>query len=231
MSMEKIGGKRLALVTIGQAPRVDITPDMMQGYDEIYKITEFGALDGLTLEDVAKLAPKEGEDRLISRMKDGEEVVCSHAAIEERLVDLFARIDADRFDAILMLCSGKLTEARHSLPVFSPYDALNAEIAECRARGEVIGMISPLAEQMGKNEALFDKPEEARFAHVTPYGEGEFEAVGETLKDTNVIIMNCMGFDSEMAAKVEKAADVPTLTVRQIFMKHIERALSNEAAA
>ena len=231
MSMEKIGGKRLALVTIGQAPRVDITPDMMQGYDDSYDITEFGALDGLTIEEVATLAPKEGEERLISRMADGEEVVCSHAAIEQRLADLFARIDADEFDAILMLCSGKLAEASHTLPVFSPFETLNAEIAERRARGEVIGMISPLAEQMGKNEALFDKPEEARFAHATPYGEGEFEAVGEQLKDTDVIIMNCMGFDSEMAARVEKTAAVPTLTVRQIFMKHIERALSKEAAA
>jgi hypothetical protein len=104
-------------------------------------------------------------------------------------------------------------------------------VAESRARGDVIGMISPLSEQMEKNESLFDKPEEARFAHVSTYGGGEFETVGEALNDTDVIIMNCMGFDSEMAAKVEKAAAVPTLTVRQIFMKHIERALSKDAAA
>ncbi len=231
MSMERIQGKRLALVTIGQAPRVDITPDMMRGFEDAYEITEFGALDGMTKEEVAALAPKEGEERLISRMVDGEEVICSHAAIEARLSDLFSRIDAEQFDAILMLCSGKLAEASHKLPVFSPYDTLNAKIAECRARGEVIGMVSPLAEQMGKNEALFDKPGEERFAHVSPYGGGAFEAVGEELNDTDVIIMNCMGFDSEMAAKVEKTAAVPTLTVRQIFMKHIERALSKDAAA
>lgn len=231
MSVEKIRGKRLALVTIGQAPRVDITPDMMRGFEEDYDITEFGALDGMTKEEIAALAPSDGEDRLVSRLVDGEEVICSHAAIEARLGELFARIDADKFDAILMLCSGKLTEASHTLPVFSPYETLNAEIAECRARGEVIGMISPLAEQIDKNKALFDNPSDARFSYVTPYGDGSFEAVGEELKDTDVIIMNCMGFDSEMAAKVEKSATVPTLTVRQIFMKHIERALSKDAAA
>ena len=68
MSMKKINGKRLALVTIGQAPRVDITPDMMQGLDAEYDITEFGALDGLTKEEVARLAPKGGEECLVSRM-------------------------------------------------------------------------------------------------------------------------------------------------------------------
>ncbi|CAN0503364.1 unnamed protein product, partial [Discosporangium mesarthrocarpum] len=114
--MEQIQGKRLALVTIGQAPRVDITPDMMRGFEEIYDITEFGALDGMTREEVAALAPTDGEARLVSRMVDGEEVICSHAAIEARLADLFARIDADEFDAILMLCSGELTEASHKLP-------------------------------------------------------------------------------------------------------------------
>lgn len=99
--MEQIRGKRLALVTIGQAPRVDITPDMMRGFEDTYDITEFGALDGMTREEVAALAPKDGEERLVSRMVDGEEVVCSHAAIEARLADLFARIDADEFLSLI----------------------------------------------------------------------------------------------------------------------------------
>ncbi|MAZ04481.1 MAG: hypothetical protein CMN56_15210 [Sneathiella sp.] len=231
MSMKKINGKRLALVTIGQAPRVDITPDMMQGLDAEYDITEFGALDGLTKEEVATLAPKGGEECLVSRMTDGSEVVCSAAEIEKRLEHVFAKIDPEKFDAILMLCSGKLEAAVHSLPVFSPYDSLSAEIDERRAAKDVVGVISPHADQIGKMQAHFTAEDEARFASASPYAVDEFARAGEKLKETDVIIMNCMGFDSAMAAKVEAAANVPTMTVRQLFMKHVGKSLMQKAPA
>ena len=231
MSMEKINGKRLALVTIGQAPRVDITPDMMSGFKTEYDITEFGALDGMTKEEVAELAPKNGAACLVSRMTDGSEVVCSAEEIEKRLETLFEKIDPEQFDAILMLCSGKLHAAVHTLPVFSPFDTLSAEIDARRAAKDVVGVISPHADQIGKMQAHFTSADEARFASASPYAVDEFAKAGEALKETDIIIMNCMGFDSAMAAKVEAAANVPTMTVRQLFMKHVEKALRQKAPA
>ena len=73
--------------------------------------------------------------------------------------------------------------------------------------------------------------DEARFASASPYAVDEFAAAGEKLKETDIIIMNCMGFDSAMAKRVEAAAGVPTVTVRQLFMKRVGKALSETAPA
>ena len=95
----------------------------------------------------------------------------------------------------------------------------------------MVGVISPHADQIGKMQEHFTSEDEARFASASPYAVDEFAKAGETLKETDVIIMNCMGFDSAMAAKVEAAANVPTMTVRQLFMKHVGQTLRQKAPA
>ncbi|MCF8467390.1 MAG: AroM family protein [Sneathiella sp.] len=226
MDMKKGSGKRLALVTIGQAPRVDIVPDMMGTIDASFEITEFGALDGLTPAELAAMAPEGDEPCLVSRLRDGTEIVCSEAKIEERLDALFKRIDPAKFDAILMLCSGHLQGVSHSLPIYFPYEALQTEIGELVAAGEKIGLISPHARQIDKMKSYFSEPGQAAYASASPYGANEFETAGTALKNTDVIIMNCMGYDAAMAGKVREAAGVRTTTVRQLFMKHVTKSLS-----
>ena len=66
--------KILGAVTIGQAPRVDITGDIMPLLPEHVELREYGALDDFTLEEVqARFAPGEGDEVLVSRMRDGRQ--------------------------------------------------------------------------------------------------------------------------------------------------------------
>lgn len=46
--------KKFGLVTIGQAPRIDLTPDIRKILGSGYETYEKGALDGLQLEEVKK---------------------------------------------------------------------------------------------------------------------------------------------------------------------------------
>ena len=50
---------KIGLITIGQSPRVDVVPEMVQILGDV-DIIECGALDNLTAEEIQKLAPKEG---------------------------------------------------------------------------------------------------------------------------------------------------------------------------
>ena len=222
----KLRNKRFALVTIGQSPRPDIAPDLIAAFDASCHFTEFGALDGLEPDEIRQLTAKEGERRLVSRLVDGTEVVCSEEAIERRLKDLFAAIPAKDFDAILLMCSGKLENIEHELPVYCPFDALTVEIQARTDRGQKIGMISPDKGQISKMQELFEGAKSASFASASPYGADEFVEAGAALQGTDFIIMNCMGYDATMAEKVEEAAGVATTTVRDIFMKHAVTGLS-----
>ena len=60
---------KLGAITVGQSPRTDVTDDIMGIFQGKVEILERGALDGLTVEDIDKLAPDAGEYVLVSRMR------------------------------------------------------------------------------------------------------------------------------------------------------------------
>jgi protein AroM len=63
--------KTIGLLTIGQSPRDDVLPGLLEILGEGYEIIEAGALDDLTLEDINKVEFKHDDYILVSRMRDG----------------------------------------------------------------------------------------------------------------------------------------------------------------
>ncbi|HCA41385.1 MAG TPA: AroM protein, partial [Aminobacterium sp.] len=74
----------LGTVTIGQAPRTDIIPDIMPILGENVEVVESGALDGLTKDEVAEMAPKKDDYVLVTRMQDGSSVTVAERYITAR---------------------------------------------------------------------------------------------------------------------------------------------------
>lgn len=65
---------RIAFVTIGQAPRVDVAPDILGMLDGVADYQEFGALDGLTPAEIASQTERGSERRLYTRLRGGRHV-------------------------------------------------------------------------------------------------------------------------------------------------------------
>src|SRR5206468_8993760 len=61
----------VGLVTIGQSPRVDVVPDMAAILGSGVTVRERGALDGLGRAEIAALAPRHGDDILVTGLADG----------------------------------------------------------------------------------------------------------------------------------------------------------------
>ena len=62
---------KIGAVTIGQSPRVDVTPDILPIFGEGVELLQAGALDGLTKEQIRSMAPLETDYVLVSRLNDG----------------------------------------------------------------------------------------------------------------------------------------------------------------
>ena len=62
---------RVGTVTIGQSPRVDVTPDLRRILGDGIELVESGAHDGLRRERIAGMAPREGDYVLVTRLADG----------------------------------------------------------------------------------------------------------------------------------------------------------------
>ena len=48
---------KIGAITIGQAPRVDVTADILSIFDDSLELLQAGGLDGLTREQIAEFAP------------------------------------------------------------------------------------------------------------------------------------------------------------------------------
>lgn len=48
---------KIGAITIGQAPRTDVTADILHIFDDSLELVQAGGLDGLTKEQIAEFAP------------------------------------------------------------------------------------------------------------------------------------------------------------------------------
>lgn len=212
----------LGLVTIGQAPRTDLIPDIAHVLGDTDYV-ERGALDDLGPRDFDLVAPRVGEAPLISRMRDGSTVTIGHAALQPLLERAIFRCEEAGAAAVLVLCTGNLGEVRAKVPV------LYAErLAQMGVRaltvGQRVGIVSPLsgqvAEASARWERLLQQPVLVDFANPYSRDVGAVrEAVARLVSGgAEWIFLDCIGYTEEMRAAA-RAAGVPVLLARSIAVR------------
>src|SRR5438477_9211152 len=96
---------RIGMVTIGQAPRVDVVPDMAELLGPV-EIVERGALDGLTRDEIAPLAPGAGDEVLVTRLRDGTPVFVAKRHVTPLVQRRIDELEAAGATLTVLLCTG-----------------------------------------------------------------------------------------------------------------------------
>ena len=96
----------VASLTLGQTPRSDLMSDILDRMPILVEVQEFGALDGLTDRDIEALAPRADESSLVTRLRDGRDVIVSRQRVAERLEVICRSIDSRQFDLLIVLPTG-----------------------------------------------------------------------------------------------------------------------------
>lgn len=219
--------KRVAFVTIGQSPRGDMVPEILAETSTPINVTERGALDGMTLADVRAIAPGPGEECLVSRMRDGTEVILGKPAVETRLRGMFAALDEEGFDLIVLLCTGHFGTFRLRTPFLEPQHAVDHFVQGLTYGVEQIGVLLPHPKQIEEFHGIPGLA--AEFAYASPYSDAsaaQLRAAGEALAGTGAIVMHCMGYSEAMRRQVKEAARRPVLLSRRIVAHAIDLILS-----
>ncbi len=219
--------KRIAFVTIGQSPRSDVLPDIVAESRTRFVATERGVLDGMDDAAIAALAPQPGEAILASRLRDGRGVLLGKPAVEQRLRTLFAELDTQGFDLVVLLCTGVFGRFTLRTPFLEPQHVVDHFLQGLAYGAETLGVLLP---EPGQAEAFAGIPGVATIAaHASPYSADPaptLRAAGAALASADMIVMHCIGYTEAMRQEVLHAAGRPVLLSRRLVAHAIDLLLT-----
>jgi protein AroM len=219
--------RRVAFVTIGQSPRSDVMPDILAETRTPFEVAERGALDGLDDAAIADLAPRPGEERLVSRLRDGREVLLGKPAIDRRLHTILAELDEGGFDLVVLLCTGQFTRFNLRTPFIEPQHTVDHFVQGLAYGAKQIGILLPNTVQIDEFHGIPGVATKA--ASASPYladNEAALRTAAVSLADTDIIVMHCIGYSEAMRQVVKHAAKRPVLVSRRLVAHAIDLVLS-----
>jgi protein AroM len=210
----------IGIVTIGQSPRSDLTPELLPHLPPC-RVIEHGALDGLTDSQIAALAPRDGEEALTSRLASGGSAVFGHDQAMPLVQQAIDRAENDGVDAVLVVCAGSFPSLRHTRPLLLT-EALAHHGAAAIAHGRRVGIVRPLPSQIEDGctqwERSLGRPVAAAAA-ASPYTDG-IEAVAQAAAQIadrcDLVVLDCIGYDEPMRRAAADASGRPVLLVRSL---------------
>ena len=208
--------KNVAFVTIGQSPRVDLVPELLQRIGPGIEPVEVGALDDLSPEAITRLAPQAGDQALVSRLRDGTEVVIGKAWTRNRLAEIMDGVDRKDFDLIVLLCTGHFEGIRSRTLMVEAQRVVDHTVEALAEDGRAVGVMVPLARQIGAFHTRSHGETSITMAHASPYSDGRFEDAARELAKTDLIVMHCIGYSEAMRQRVAAVSDKPVLLARRL---------------
>lgn len=219
----------VGLITIGQAPRTDITEDICARLPEDVSVVEAGALDSYNDPSAveAALGAREGHPTFVTTMRDGSTVMIDRAAVAREVEELVSELSAD-LDAVGILCTGEFPHFEASVPVLETGALLRAWANVIAPHGK-LGVLMPEPEQDTQIRAEWPAEREIHTVAASPYDEAvDMREAAADLGTVDLVLLKCMGYDYETKRTVRAVTDTTVLLPRSILTKAITEVLTDE---
>ncbi|WP_100963689.1 AroM family protein [Bosea sp. FBZP-16] len=215
---------KLGTLTIGQAPRADITPILDAVLGSELPRHHAGVLDGLSRAEIDRdFAPEPDGALLITRLLDGTAVVIDRERTEQAAQAKLRALEATGCSTILMLCTGHFVSLRTERARLIEPDRILPPTVAALVQDAQLGIIVPLAEQIASEAGKWAPLARAPiYAAASPYCGGGLtvaeaaEALAE--RGANILLMDCMGF-VEQHRQEAAAAGLPVILSNALIAK------------
>jgi protein AroM len=138
--------KKLGVVTIGQAPRRDVSPILEKYIGDNVEIKQVGVLDGMTKEYIERsLYPEKGDYVLTTRLLSEDSVVLSREKIAPILQQKVNDLEERGYRQILLLCTGVFPGLYTKKAFLIEPDHVIPPSVSALVRDRKFGLIVPLA--------------------------------------------------------------------------------------
>ncbi|MBR3367728.1 MAG: AroM family protein [Lachnospiraceae bacterium] len=193
---------KIGAITIGQAPRTDVTADILDIFGDTIELFQKGGLDGLTREEIETFVPEERDYVLVSRLTDGTSVTFAERYILGNLQKGIDALEAEGVRLIMVFCTGEFPASLTShVPMIFPNDLLHKIVPMLTRTGHIIA-ITPSPLQVAQNNVKWQGyVDKCTSIAASPYGNWEtLEKAAEQARDLDgdIIVLDCIGFTRKM---------------------------------
>ncbi len=192
---------KIGAITIGQAPRVDVTCDIMDIFGDNVELLQRGGLDGLTVAEIETFKPEEGDYVLVSRLTDGTSVTFAERYIVPRLKEAVRELEEAGVKLIMVFCTGEFPAeiASKKVPMVYPVELLHKIVPLLSSN---IIAVTPSDLQVEQNNNKWKKyVDRVETVAASPYGDWDkLEAAAKKIKnmDGDLIVLDCIGYTQKM---------------------------------
>ena len=203
---------------------MDVVPCLRKIIGKDVEFLEAGALDGLTRQQITNLKPKNDQDVLVSRIKDGSEAMFGKSHVIPRLQKCVNQLNAKKVQAIALLCAGTFPQFDSKAPILRP-DFLMYGFLRSIPNLKKVGLLVPNDKQMKPIGREF---EDERFKIVTswlsPYSKGSIEGAVKpfTRDDITILSLLCIGYSPELKDKIVSLTRKPAVLTQSLVAKAID---------
>jgi protein AroM len=220
--------RNLGVVTIGQAPRVDLVLEIKPILGEDVEVVERGALDGLSLKEVEAFYPGKDDEVLVTRMVDGTSVKVAEKYVYPRLKEQIERLEKEEIKVILVACTGEFPALDSSSLIVYPQKVLYHVVVSL-AQGLKLGVLIPDELQVVSAKKRWSAAaREVVVEAASPYaGIEKVESATDSLlmSGVDIVVMDCMGYTVGMKDLVSKRVRKPVILARSISAKVVSELL------
>lgn len=213
---------RIGMVTIGQAPRVDVVPDMADILGPGVEILERGALDGLDDARIAAMAPAGDDEVLVTRLADGRSVFVAKRHVTPLVQERIEALEGAGVAMTVLLCTGKFQGLRPARPLVEPDKVLRGVLRGVAFPGR-LGVLTPSERHVTQTEARWKAHGfDPVVVPASPYHESEsIPAAAETFRAGGVgfVLLDCIGFRREARDELRRRLGVPVVVANLLVAR------------
>jgi protein AroM len=216
----------VGLITIGQAPRVDVVPDMAEILGPGVEIREAGALDGLDRAEIASLAPGAADEILVTRLADASSVFVAKRHVTPRVQAKLAELERAGVTLTALLCTGAFGHLAASRPLIQPHQVLLGVLRGMSWPGR-LGILTPSVPHVPQTEARWRADGfDPVVVPLSPYEEDDSAALvraADALRAaaTGLVVMDCIGFRRKTRHELQGLTGAPVLLANLLVARVI----------
>jgi 5-oxoprolinase (ATP-hydrolysing) len=219
--------RKLGTITLGQAPRADLTPILEAALPPDFACLHVGVVDNMTIDEIAaSYGVRIGMPVVVSRLLDGTSVVMDKELVEAAIQQKIDALEAAGCTTILLLCTGLFDELKTRDAVQVLPQRVLIPCLSALTEGRRVGIFVPLAEQIETEQKKWASlsPQPAYVA-VSPYdgGDAALAEAAQRLKaqGAEILTTDCMGFVERHRRIAEAASGLPVILSTTLIAKLI----------